>query len=202
MDLKDDYFIIESLTKEDINDGKIFYDALSSINKYEPIHKQVKTRKGFEKALVEFSNSDYKYLFISAHGDEENIQLVNENFNAYDLEGLEIDLTNRRIFMSTCRGGSFLLAKYFIKKGAYSVIGSPDNLAQIVATGMWTTMALVFERLNEGALNFKQLDTTLKLMTKIYRINLAYYSFIRDKPKMKAYKYAHNVARQRKEYPI
>ncbi len=101
MDLKNDYFIIESLTKEDINDGKIFYDALKSIKKYDPIHKRIKTKKSFEKALVEFSNSDYKYLFISAHGDEENIELINDSFNAYDLDDLEIDLTNRRIFMST-----------------------------------------------------------------------------------------------------
>lgn len=202
MDLTHDYFIIESLTKDDINDGKIFYDALRSTRKYKPIHKRVKTRNGFEKALMEFSNSNYKYLFISAHGDEENIELVSDSFNAYDLADLEINLTNRRIFMSTCRGGSFLLAKYFIKKGAYSVIGSPDDLDQIVATGMWTTMALVFERLNEGALNLKELHTTLKLMTKIYRIKLAYYSFLRNKSKMKGYTYVHNVARQREEYPI
>lgn len=202
MDFKNDYFIIESLTKEDINDGKIFYDALSSIKKYNPILKRVKTRKGFEKALIEFSKSNYKYLFISAHGDEENIELIDDIFNAYDLDDLEIDLTNRRIFMSTCRGGSFILAKYFIKKGAYSVVGSPDDLAQIVATGMWTTMAVVFERLNKGALNFKELDKTLKIMTQIYQINLAYYSFIRNEQKMKGYIYTYNVARQRNDYPI
>jgi hypothetical protein len=202
MGLKNDYFIIESLTKQDINDGKIFYDALSSIRKYSPIHKRVKTRKGFEKAITEFSKSDYRYLFISAHGDEENIELIDDSFNAYDLADLEIDLTNRRIFMSTCRGGSFMLAKYFIKKGAYSVVGSPDDLSQIVATGMWTTMALVFERLNESSLNFKELNTTLKLMSKIYQINLAYYSFIRNEQKMKGYTYAYKVARQRNDYLI
>lgn len=202
MEFKNDYFIIESLTKDDINDGKIFFDALSSIKKYKPIHRRVKTRKGFEKALNEFSKSDYKYLFISAHGDEENIELINDSFNAYDLADLKINLTNRRIFMSTCKGGSFMLAKYFIKKGAYSVIGSPDDLDQIVATGMWTTMALVFERLNKGLLNFKELNTTLILMTKIYRINLAYYSFIRNQTKMKGYIYTYNVARQRNDYPI
>lgn len=202
MGFKHDYFIIESLTNNDINDGKIFYDALRSIKKYNPIHKKVKTRKGFEKALIEFSKSDFKYLFISAHGNEENIELIADSFNAYDLADLEIDLSNRRIFMSTCRGVSFLLAKYFIKKGAYSVIGSPDDLAQIVATGMWTTMALVFERLNDGQLNFSELDSTLKLMTKIYQINLAYYSFIRNKSKMKGYTYSHNIARQRVDFPI
>lgn len=202
MDLKHDYFIIESLTNEDINDGKIFYDALKSTNKYNPIHNKVKTRKAFENALIEFSNSNLKYLFISAHGNEENIELIADSFNAYDLADLEIDLTHRRIFMSTCRGGSFLLAKYFIKKGAYSVIGSPDDLDQIVATGLWPTMALVFERLNEDSLNFKELDATLELLTKIYRINLAYYSFIRNKPKMKGYLYSYKTIRQRNDYPI
>lgn len=202
MDLQHDYFIIESLTDKDINDGKIFYDALKSLRKYTPIHKKVKTQKDFKKALIEFSNSNFKYLFVSAHGDEENIQLIKGCFNAYDLTDIKIDLTKRRIFMSTCKGGSFLLAKYFIKKGAYSVIGSPDDLDQIVATGMWPTMALVFERLNQGELDFKELNTTLKLLTKVYQINLAYYSFIRNKPKMKEYMYSCNNTLQRKDYPI
>ncbi len=105
--------------------------------------------------------------------------------------------------MSTCKGGSFLLAKYVIQKGAYSVIGSPDDLPQIVATGMWPTMALVFDRLNENRLDFKELNETLKLMAKVYHINLAYYSFIRnDSHRMKEYIYSFNKKRQRINYSI
>ncbi len=202
MNLRPDYFVIESLTEEDINDGKIFYDAIKSLNKYNPIHRRVSTRIEFEEALLEFAKSDIRYLFISAHGDEENIELIEDNFNAYDLADLEINLTKRRVFMSTCRGGSFLLAKYFIKKGAYSIIGSPDNLDQIVATGMWPTMAMVFERLTEDSLNFRELDKTIKLLAKVYEIRLAYYSFIRNKQEMKEYMYSGNLTRVRTNYPI
>ena len=202
MELKHDYFIIESLTVDDINDGKIFYDALKSTNKYNPVLKKVHSKSEFENELISFSKSDFKYLFISAHGDEENVFLTKDSFNAYDLDDLEIDLKKRRIFMSTCRGGSFLLSKYFIKKGAYSVIGSPEDLAQIVATSMWITMAWVFERLNKSSLNFRELDKSLKLMTKIYHIKLAYYSFIRKEQKMKGYSYSYENGRQRYDYEI
>lgn len=202
MGLKHDYFIIESLKESDIHDGKIFFDAVESLNKYGPVYRKVKTQNAFKEALIEFSNSDFKYLFVSAHGSEMTIGLTEGEFGVDDLADLNIDLKNRRIFLSTCRGGSLLLAKYFIKKGAYSVIGSPDDLDQIVATGMWTTMACIFERLNEYSLNFRELNKTLKLLTKIYHIKLAYYSFIRNESKMKEYMYSHNKARQRTDYPI
>ena len=202
MKLKHDYFIIESLTENDINDGKIFNDAIKSLSRYDPVYKNVKTQNAFAEALIEFSNSDLKYLFISAHGNEMTIELTEGSFDVDDLADLEIDLKNRRIFMSTCRGGSLLLAKYFIKKGAYSVIGSPDDLDQIVATGLWPTMACVFERLNEDSLNFRELNKTLKLLAKIYHIRLAYYSFISNGFKMKEYVYSHNTARQRTDYAI
>lgn len=202
MELLQDYYIIESLSDKDIKDGKIFFDSLKSLGRFNPIYKMADNLKEFEVALAEFSTSNYKYLFVSAHGDAENILLVNESVNAYDLLEMDIDLNQRRVFMSTCKGGSFLLAKYFIKKKAYSVIGSPDNLDQIVAVGMWPTMALVFERLNQNQLNFSELDKTLKLLAKVYEINLAYYSFIRNQQKMKEYIYALGNGRERKDYDI
>lgn len=202
MKLLHDYYIIESLPSKDIKDGEIFLKCLKSLGgRFNPIYRRVNNIKEFENALAEFSSLNYRHLFISAHGDEENIVLVEENINAYDLFEMNIDLSQRRIFMSTCKGGSFLLAKYFIKKKAYSVIGSPDNLNQIVAVGMWPTMVLIFERQNQNRLDFNELNKTLKLLTKVYEINLAFYSFIRNQSKMKEYIYTPN-RRERCDYEI
>jgi hypothetical protein len=202
MEFINDYFIIESLKKKDINDGLIFHNALFSTKNYHPEYRTVKTKKDFKKALIEFSNSQYKYLIISAHGDEENVILTSGSFNAYDLDELEIDLKKRRVFMSTCNGGSFLLAKYFIKKGVYSVIGTPDKLDQIVASAIWVTMAIVFERLNKNIINFYQLNKVLNNMTKVYSIKLSYFSFIREKTKMKEYNYSFDGKRERINHSI
>lgn len=202
MVLRHDYFIIESLNEEDINDGKIFHEALLSLGTYNPIYIKVYDKKEFENALLKFSKSDYKYLFISAHGDDENIYLEYDSFNAYDLDDMKINFNRKRIFMSTCRGGSFLLAKYFITKKAYSVIGSPDDLNQIVAVGMWPTMILIFERLNKNQLNFYELNKTIKQIVKIYEINLSYHSFIRNKNEMKEYLYNFKKSRTRNNYPL
>ena len=202
MRTRHDYYIIESLTSQDIKDGKIFNDSLSSIKGYNPIYKPVKSFNDFKNALTEFAHSDYKYLFVSAHGDEENIILTSGKVNAYDLIDIDINLDKRRVFLSTCKGGSFLFGKYFIKKGAYSVIGAPDNLDQIVAVGMWTTMIVLFKRFNNGQLNFQELDKTLKLMNKVYEIDLAYYSFIRNKLKMKEYIYSIKNGRTQNDFTI
>lgn len=189
MNLLHDYYIVESMPANDINDGKIFHDALKAAG-FKPVYKPVKNVNEFEDALVKFSESSYRYLFISAHGTPEKIALIEENFFAEDLASMKINLKGRRIFLSTCEGGSTLFGRHFIKKNAYSVIGAPDKLAQIVAVGMWTTMVIVFNRSNGETLNFAELNTALKLLVKVYQIELHYYSFRRNhKNKMKEYIY-------------
>lgn len=201
MDLIHDFYIIESVGDNDIKDGHIFFQSLEAISKV-PIYESVKDIQQFKNALRNFIDSRYKYLFISSHGDEENIELTDETLNSYDLEDFKINFDERRIFMSTCRGGSYLFAKYFIRNGAYSIIGTPDELDQIVAVGMWPTMLIIFERMSETVLKFGELNTALKLMVDLYRIPLHYYSFIRDKKQMKEYIYIHKEKRIRNDYPL
>lgn len=200
--MKNEYFIIESLNPGDIHDGKIFYDALISTGIYNPIYTSVTSIIEFETALKEFESGNYKCLFVSAHGDEENIILVDESYNAYDLAELDINLTGRRVFLSTCRGGSFLIAKYFIKKGVFSVVGSPDDLPQIVATAMWTTMAIIFDKLNAGVIKYEELNTTMQFLSDIYGIDLSYFSFIKNQPKIKQYFYASGLERVKEVHDL
>ncbi|MBN2597802.1 MAG: hypothetical protein JXR82_13595 [Marinifilaceae bacterium] len=202
MNLIDDFYIIESLGQEDIKDGKIFFESLKSINDFNPKYFKVDEFEGLRKVLTEFAKSNYKYLFISTHGDEENLELNNEIVNSYDLDDIEIDLSKKRIFMSSCKGGSFLFAKYFIKRGAYSVIGTPDNLPQIVAVAMWPTMLILFVRLNNFEVNFSELDKSLKLIVRFYKITMHYYSFIKNENKMKEYIYRCDDHKIRHDYEI
>ncbi|WP_374173191.1 hypothetical protein [Flavobacterium tructae] len=202
MNLTHDFYIIESLESKDINDGRIFYEALLSIEGFNPKYVKLHDFKDLKKALLDYDKSNYKYLFVSSHGDEENLKLNNETVNSYDLEDINVNFDQRRIFMSTCRGGSYLFAKYFIKNGAYSVIGTPEDLPQIVATGMWPTMLIMFERLNHTILNFDELNKTLKVLVGIYQIPLHYYSFVRNRREMKEYIYNSNKLRVRKNYSL
>lgn len=199
-ELIDDYYIIESLGENDVKDGDIFFQSLRTIEGFEPKYFSVNDFAELESALCDFSSSSYKHLFISAHGDQENLFLTNEVVNTYDL--FDIQLNKRRIFMSSFRGGSFLFAKYFISKGAYSVIGTPEGLDQIVADGMWPTMAVIFERLSNSSIKFRELDKFLKLVVKLYQIPMHYYSFVRGKSDMKEYVYEFNKRRERIDYKI
>lgn len=202
MALRHDYFIIESLGPGDIKDGEIFWKGLESLNTYDPIYRPVNTPEEFTAALIEFQNSDYDCLFVSSHGDEVTLDLTGGIYETFDLEDAPVDLQNRRVFMSTCRGGTELFARHFIRKGAYSVIGAPDDLAQIVATGMWVTMAWIFERYQKERLSFVQLNGALAKLAKVYGIELAYYSFMRRKRQMKEYTYFPDKKRNRRDLPL
>ena len=202
MNLIDDFFIIESLGTKDINDGKIFYDSLNSIKILNPIYTSVDNFNQLIEALQEFEKSNYINLLISTHGDHENLILNGEVVNTYDLFDVNIKLNNRRIYMSSCKGGSFLFAKYFIKKGGYSVIGTPDNLSQFIAVAMWPTFLVLIEQINDFITNFSELDKSLRLIVKIYRIRMHYYSFVRGSDKMKEYIYKPGEKKKRNDYPL
>lgn len=206
MTLKDDYFIIESLGPHDVKDGIVFADGIRSTGEYQPTHRTVNTPEEFEAALIEFSQSDYRHLFISAHGNKKQIGLNDGGrYNAADLGPLAIDLHGRRIFMSTCKGGSVDFGREFIRKGAYSVIGAPDNIDQIVATGLWVTMVCIFRRFNENRVtaDYEALNNALEQLAKVYYIELAYYSFRRkDKTSMKEYIYFPEADKKRTNYAL
>jgi len=202
MELRDDYYIIESLTDKDIKDGKIFLRCLKSIKGFEPKYFDISNSEELATVLNEFSQSTYRYLFISTHGDFENLVLKNEKVNTYDHFDIDIDLRKKRIFMSSCEGGSILFAKYFLSKKAYSVIGTPDKLNQITATAIWPTMVILFERLSNSNIRFKEIDKFLKLVVRVYRIPMHYYSFIRNKTEMKEYIYEFGQKRRRKDYEL
>ena len=202
MDLHDDFFIIESLGSKDLNDGEVFYNSIKSISGFNPIYITVSNFVELKNALLNFEKSNFINLFISAHGDEENLVLNNEKVNTYDLYDIQLVLNNRRIFMSSCKGGSYLFAKYFIKKGAYSVIGTPNDLEQFVAIAMWPTFLVLIDRMNDFVLNFKELDKSLKIIVSTYKITMHYYSFIRGKNKMKEYVYIPNKPRKRNNYNL
>lgn len=195
-----DYFIIESLESTDLRDGKILYNNLIVMGNYRPKYFFVEKKEEFKLALKEFEKSGYRYLFISAHGDEENIYLSEEEdgFNVYDINNLEIQLEGRRIFLSTCRGGNYLLAKYFIKKQVFSVIGLSEDLGQAVAVALWPTLVIVFDNEKTEKIGFKKINSTLKKLSDVYNIKLIYFSFIRNKnDKIKKYTYKSNGIRKK-----
>lgn len=201
--LIDDFYIIESLENDDIHDGSLFYQCLQSIKGFNPVFVNANNLEELEHNLIAFEKSKLKHLFISAHGDEENIDLKEESVNSYDLFDINIDLKGRRVFMSTCKGGSYLLAKYFIKQGAYSVVGTPVDLPQLVAAGMWPTLLLLFGKFNDYNVRFSELNDSLKIAAEIYDIPIHYYSFLRKQSNMmKEYIYLKNNKRRRTDFKI
>jgi hypothetical protein len=198
--MNDDFYIIESISDDEIQDGYVFYKALNSIEGFDPRYTFVNNYSEFVDALEDFSKSDYLYLMISCHGDDKKLYLIEDSVEYDDLDDLTLSYLKRRIFMSSCKGGNLQLAKYFIPNGAYSLIGCPDDIPQIVALVLWPTMLMRFDELNDTVINFEEIDNALAELSKFYRIRLNYYSFIRDNKSLKEYKYNTLGRRVRKNY--
>ena len=113
-------FIIESMDWKDELEGNLDGHALSVILKlsripYEYIY--VRTRIEFEHAMEFFRKTDFGFLHISCHGNEEGLCLTIDDLNFEELGDIMGPyLKYRRLFLSACHAASFSLAQYFIPR--------------------------------------------------------------------------------------
>ncbi len=87
MKIKPEVFIIESLDPDDEGNGRFEGSILARmlrLHEKSPKYRYVRTREQFEEAVEQFSNSRYRYLHISAHGDPEGMCTTNQEEIDYD----------------------------------------------------------------------------------------------------------------------
>lgn len=73
-------YIIESLYPNDEGNGRlegVFLAQILRLHGKETKYSYVRTRKEFKAAVRDFKASGYRYLHISAHGDEDGIDTTN-----------------------------------------------------------------------------------------------------------------------------
>ncbi len=92
-------------------------------------YRVVKDKLEFEKQLIEFSESNYRYLHMSCHATDQTLELTDETvFNKEFEELIEGRIKNKRVCFSACDAGNRNLASIVIKEGGYSLIGSPIEI--------------------------------------------------------------------------
>ena len=127
-----DVFIVESLTfkdeREELFEGRILSDILRLIGK-NPIYYYVRTRKELRVVLNRFGKSQYRFLHLSCHGDEESISTtLDKDIEFYDLSTiLNPHLRSRRLFISSCDVVNDQLAQTVMPSGCISVAGLPTK---------------------------------------------------------------------------
>ncbi len=177
---KPDVFIVESLTFDDEIgkhfEGRILVRILRMLDKT-PIYYYVRTRKELDAVLDLFATSQYRYLHLSCHGNEESVDTtLDDNLTFEDLGTiLSPHLESRRLFVSSCDVVNDQFSESVIPSVFLSVAGPAREVGFAEATALSTSFYyLAFLRNNDGWKD-KLLRGILKQLSPLLDMKLAYY---------------------------
>lgn len=182
-------FIIESMDMENESNGKLDGYALKTILELCDIpstYYYIRTKLEFENVIQEFEKSNFRFLHIACHGNNEELALT---FETIDFSELDIllggILYHKRLFLSACQVAVFELAEYFIPKyHCYSVIGTPDDLDYDKAAIFWSSFYYLMYSNDKNKMVQVDILPTLINVSLLFKITLNYFSIINnDNPK-------------------
>ncbi len=141
----------------------------------------IRTKLELENVIKIFTESNFGFLHIACHGNENGLVLTYEEINFKELDLIIGNhLCNRRLFLSACKAARFDLAQHFIPKyNCSSVIGSPDNIDYDKAAVFWSSFYFLMYEINKVNMPQRDLWPILKNVTKLFKIKLNYFSIIK-----------------------
>lgn len=172
-------FIIESLDFED-EQGTKEGEILCSILQMSGIPVEyfyVRSYDEFAHFLEKFVESDFRFLHISCHGNNEGIKLTLEDISSDELGSLlEDKLKYRRLFLSACAAVNIGLAKQlFPKSGCNSLIGPNKKVKMKEIAIFWASFYHLMFKGNPRAMKKKDLIANLDALAKLYMIPVKYF---------------------------
>lgn len=177
-------FIIESLSIDDENenrlDGLILREMLGLSNiQCEYIY--IRTRRELEYAAKQFSDSQFKYLHVSSHGEPGKIHLTLDTLQFAALARIVGPyLSKRRLFLSACEITTFRLAKHLIPHyNCVSLVGSPDEIRFDKSGLFWSSFYHLMHELDESQMRPRNITETVKQISKTFSVNINYYSLLK-----------------------
>lgn len=136
-------YIIESLSFEDEQrrrEGRILRDALRLAD-HKVHYMYIRTRRELEEVLYKFQDSGSRYLHVSSHGNDENIELTLDRipFSQFG-QIVRPFLRDRRLFVSACEVVNDALAEAVLpNSGCHSLIGPNYAINMDDAVLMWAS---------------------------------------------------------------
>ena len=184
---KPEVFIIESLEFDDEEEerfeGRILADILRLAGK-KPIYYYVRTKQELVAVLDLFERSQYRYLHLSCHGDDESIATtLDEDVEFRELgEIMNPHLKGRRLFVSSCDVVNDQLAETLMSSGCLSITGPTQEVGFAEAAMLWTSFYhLAFFR-SENRWKGKDLRLILRELAPLLSMELAYYGIDSSSP--------------------
>lgn len=142
-------------------------------------YRYVRTRKDFKKAIRAFVRSDYRYLHISAHADEEGIATTNheEVSNAELGKMLGAEFANRRLFLSACSIVHKEMAAQIIPvTQCFSVVGPRQDIGFAEAVVFWPALYHLMFAVDTRAMKRAALAANLRKVASLFEIEIGYFS--------------------------
>ena len=178
-------FIIESMNLDDELNGDLDGYALKSMLDICHIPNQyfyIRTKKELIKIIEVFRDSDFGFLHLACHANEEKIATTYDHISFDELDQiLGQYLYHRRLFISACKAARLELAQHFIPKyHCYSVIGSPDEIFCDKAAIFWSSYYHLMYEINQINMPQRQLMPILESLTKTFKIKLNYFAIINN----------------------
>jgi len=179
-------FIIESLTKQDREDKRLEGELIFRILKMggrKPKYHFIETLGQFNEKIKEFSSSQYRYLHISCHGSPNSFKFYFGSISFEQFADLFRDnLANRRIFISACESVNKDLASLLIPSSmCYSIVGPYEPIRFDDAAMIWASYYYLVFKNDQTVMDRKLILRTLGTLTKLYQININYYSISRKR---------------------
>lgn len=180
MKTKPEVFILESLSVEDedkkLFEGRIISDILALSGKRCQYY-YIRTKRELLHVLRLFTDSTYRYLHLSCHGNQRIMSTTLDPISFADCAMIfRPHIRNRRLFVSACSMANDSLAKSLMPdSGCYSIIGPDQKILFGDAAILWASLYHVMFACDFSAMTGSVLRAKAQTFANIYQVRLNYF---------------------------
>jgi hypothetical protein len=174
-------YIIEFLRADDYPDGDNLHKILK-LSLIDTKYKWVNSKEEFKNALKSFNKSRFRYLHISCHADETGLEINGDEITNLEFQQMtEKYLSNKRLFLSACKGANRHLASLIVSKNnAYSLVGIPTNLDFDKSALFWPSFYHLINEVDTKRMKRLQIIDIVKKLVALFNVPVNYYSRINN----------------------
>lgn len=174
-------FIIESLALTDERADRFEGGLLSrmlQLSGSHPEYMYLRTRREFEKALLLFEASRFRYLHISCHGRKNGIDLTLDSLRFDELgELLAPVLKRKRLFFSSCSVMNRQCAAALLAgSGCLSLLGPSKSIYFDRAAIFWSAFYHLMLRDEARSMKRNHLQRATSMLQHLFGVHMRYFT--------------------------
>lgn len=167
-------FIIESLSlideRKNRHEGEVLADVLRMCGK-NPLYYYIRTRAELVALVEEFAASRYRYLHLSCHGGEMELETTLDEISYIEFAQIfEGQLRRRRLFASACGVGNEMFAELLGARNEemYSVAGPTGTMQFDHAVAFWSAFYVKAFSINSKSMKTKQVAEIIQSLATLF----------------------------------